>query len=311
MKRRTQHLAIGTCVLIIGLSHAAGATLSNGFTYQGRLEDGELLADGYYDFRFQLMTDATGGTALGNTITMTAVDVSDGLFTVLLNENNEYGSTAFDGSPRWLSIAVRPSGSALGFELLSPRQQITACPYAAAAGALALPSSSVGVSNVLIGFPTGLLTIQQNGTSAAILARAPAGGAGVHAIVDGPRAAVIAQNSGTGPAVSARNSGGGAALTIESGEIRVAGAGPNTNTCVFTHQVGADGAVSVIDNPMTNGASDAFLFVTPRKFTALGYTSDPKPAAVKYNNSTDRWELHTMTEPFRQSDSYNILVIKH
>lgn len=35
-----------------------------------------------------------------------AVPVSNGLFTVLLNGNGEFGANAFNGSARWLQIQV-------------------------------------------------------------------------------------------------------------------------------------------------------------------------------------------------------------
>jgi hypothetical protein len=54
------------------------------------------------------------------------VTITEGSFTVLL----DFGATAFNGDARWLQIAVRsPAGSGV-FTTLSPRQELTATPYA-------------------------------------------------------------------------------------------------------------------------------------------------------------------------------------
>jgi len=54
------------------------------------------------------------------------VGVTNGLFTVTL----DYGANVFDGSDRWMEIAVRPGASSGAFTNVVPRQKITATPYA-------------------------------------------------------------------------------------------------------------------------------------------------------------------------------------
>jgi formylglycine-generating enzyme required for sulfatase activity len=108
------------------------------FTYQGRLNDGGSPANGNYDLTFSLFGVSSGGTAVASPLTNAPVGVSNGLFTVAL----DFGSGVFTGAVRWLEIGVRTNGGG-GFSTLSPRQQITATPYAITAGtaaSLAIPS---------------------------------------------------------------------------------------------------------------------------------------------------------------------------
>jgi hypothetical protein len=101
------------------------APVGSGFTYQGRLVVSGSPASGNYDFTFTLFDAATGGNQVGSTITVLTQTLSVGTFTVVLN----FLSNSFQGDARWLQIGVRPSGDPT-FTVLSPRQAITAAPYA-------------------------------------------------------------------------------------------------------------------------------------------------------------------------------------
>jgi hypothetical protein len=103
------------------------------FTYQGRLTDNGLPASGVYDLQLTVFNAVSGGGSVGTTSTFDDLAVSNGLFTVTLNP----GTTVFDGSPRWLEIAVRPGASAGAYTNLAPRQEITSAPYAIRAGNVA------------------------------------------------------------------------------------------------------------------------------------------------------------------------------
>jgi hypothetical protein len=115
---------------------STAAPLGSGFTYQGDLELGGTPISVATDFEFSLWDDAgtgcppTGGTQLGATQTVGSVTVTDGRFTVILNAGAEFGSNPFDGSARWLQIAVRSPAGGGAFTTLCPRQPITATPYA-------------------------------------------------------------------------------------------------------------------------------------------------------------------------------------
>lgn len=69
---------------------------------------------------------ASGGAQVGATVTANVVPVSNGLFTVAL----DFGASAFAGDARWLEVRVRPGASSGNSTTLSPRQAVTATPYA-------------------------------------------------------------------------------------------------------------------------------------------------------------------------------------
>jgi len=108
-----------------GESAAVLANLGSTSTYQGRLADNGSPANGSYDFEFRLWDAATLGSQVGSTVTREDVVVSDGLFVVDLS----FGAS-FQGQALWLAISVRPGSSTGPYTALSPRQPITAAPYA-------------------------------------------------------------------------------------------------------------------------------------------------------------------------------------
>lgn len=134
MQRFMSSVRVMRAVVLIApllMVFAAGKTgaLSTGFTYQGQLLQTGLPTDGTCDFQFGLFAVDSGGTASG-TQTASPVNVTNGLFTVQLNNSGQLGANVFNGSDRWLQIAVRcPVGSG-SYVTLSPRQQLTATPYA-------------------------------------------------------------------------------------------------------------------------------------------------------------------------------------
>ncbi len=101
----------------------AARAQTTAFTYQGQLISSNGAATGSYDFRFRIF-DANSNVVAGP-LTNAPVGVTNGLFTVTLN----FGATIFDGSDRWLQIAVRAFGDTNAYTALSPLQQITSTPY--------------------------------------------------------------------------------------------------------------------------------------------------------------------------------------
>lgn len=111
--------------LAVGLAPAASAQTpqGTGFTYQGRLSDGALPANGAYDFKLTLYDAATGGAQVGPIVTRDDVAVANGLFTIVL----DFGPV-FDGRRRFLDVGVRPGASTGAFVPLTPRQELTPAP---------------------------------------------------------------------------------------------------------------------------------------------------------------------------------------
>jgi len=132
----------------------AAASFSTSFTYQGQLTDEGSPADGDYDFQFALYDALSGGAQVGSNVSADDMTVTDGLFTVLL----DFGAV-FDGTALWLEIGVREGSSTGAYTILSPRQALTAAPYAlgllpgavirgtvpSGSGILNLSSSDVGL----------------------------------------------------------------------------------------------------------------------------------------------------------------------
>jgi hypothetical protein len=113
--------------LMLTMVLSAGAVFgqTSGFTYQGRLTDGGIPANGNYDLQFALFDAADGNNQIGQTKIVSSVPVSGGVFTVTL----DFGASAFSGANRFLEISARPNGAG-AFALLTPRQPITSTPYA-------------------------------------------------------------------------------------------------------------------------------------------------------------------------------------
>ncbi len=103
------------------------ATLGTGFTYQGRLTDGNGPVNAACDFTFELYDEVSDGTRLGSPDSETGVPVSEGDFSVALNKGGEFGPNAFTGDARYLQITVNCGGDET---TLSPRQALKPTPYA-------------------------------------------------------------------------------------------------------------------------------------------------------------------------------------
>lgn len=164
---------------------ASATTSSHAFTYQGLLRNAGAPVNGTVDLQFSLWDAAAGGTQLGATQSMT-IAVANGLFTVTLNDANQFGTNPFDGRALWVSVDVRsPSGAGL-FTTLSPREALTAAPLAngLVPGAVISGTSTSLASPVLdVELPAPDLL----GTSAALVARVGGGSTqgssgGAHAI---------------------------------------------------------------------------------------------------------------------------------
>jgi hypothetical protein len=146
MKRITLTFALFAALA----SASCGAPMGPAFTYQGRLEDGGRPANNVYDLTFTLHDDPVNVPSIGTYIILTAVPVTNGLFTVQLNANGEFGTNAFNGQARWLQIGVRTNSVNVfnNFTFLAPRQLLTPAPMAffASSAAQAATASSANTA---------------------------------------------------------------------------------------------------------------------------------------------------------------------
>ena len=125
MKTKLFAKIIGWLSTVIILA-AAVAAQTNEFTYQGKISDAGMQAAAY-DFEFRLCDSEANScspplaTSVQNAVPVT----SGGVFTVKL----DFGAANFDGSDRFLEIAMRRANEG-SFVTLAPRQKLTSAPYA-------------------------------------------------------------------------------------------------------------------------------------------------------------------------------------
>lgn len=150
MRSLVSRLATATLCLFAALVLPARGQ-STAFTYQGKLAQSGVAANGPYDFRFAFYSVPEGGTATSPIACADDVAVSDGLFTVLI------ALTPPTGSNTYLEIQTRPGpdgtcASSEGFTTLSPRQLITPAPSAVVASVV--PTTSPTAPGALRFNPT-------------------------------------------------------------------------------------------------------------------------------------------------------------
>ncbi|HSM58430.1 MAG TPA: hypothetical protein VK879_19910 [Candidatus Sulfomarinibacteraceae bacterium] len=145
----------GGAILGVGLTQGqepdtpdqSAAALGSGFTYQGELTSEGAPINNTCDITARLYDAASGGNQVGSAQTVSNVTVSDGRFTVLLNDAGQFGRNAFNGDARWLDISVQCDGDASATHL--GRQALTATPYATFA-AYALHTEGSPYANVVV-----------------------------------------------------------------------------------------------------------------------------------------------------------------
>ncbi|MBK6728366.1 MAG: hypothetical protein IPG63_14140 [Xanthomonadales bacterium] len=127
MRLFTRSTFTALCLLLVAaLAAPTASALGTEFTYQGRLQDDIAPAQGLYDFEFRLHDNLIGGNQVGPLVTLADIPVEHGVFTVQL----DFGPGMFAGEARWLSIAVREGAGSGSYEALTPRQPLSATPYA-------------------------------------------------------------------------------------------------------------------------------------------------------------------------------------
>lgn len=142
-------------VLLLGLATfgpAAADLLGSAVSVQGVLSVNAEPADGVFDLRITPYPDRLVGTALAPPEELDNVLIVRGAFTTKV----DFGRTLFLGDAIFFEIAIRAGNSSGAYEVLNPRQELTAAPYAlkpAAASVtdLELATDAVGSTQIADG----------------------------------------------------------------------------------------------------------------------------------------------------------------
>ncbi len=127
--------------LVIGLS-AQAEPLGTAFTYQGELIQSGTAVTGMCDFNFGIWDAEAAGSEVANSVDKQNVAVNEGVFSVEL----DFGGGVFDDQARWLEIAVVCPAGGGGLTQLTPRQELTATPYALQAQSV--PDGSITATQI-------------------------------------------------------------------------------------------------------------------------------------------------------------------
>ena len=153
MKTSHSIASLTLCILLfataIGSANAQGLqpelAVGQAFTYQGQLSKNGAPLTGDCALTFGLWDAVSGGSPVGASYSLNPVHVAAGVFTVKLNDANQFGANPFDGSPRFLEIAVQCAGDSSPLTL--GRQELTAAPYASYALKAGNVSGVVAIAN--------------------------------------------------------------------------------------------------------------------------------------------------------------------
>lgn len=117
-------------LVLIFLSLCTGAAqadlLGSGVSVQGVLSVNGQPAGGVFDLRVTPYPDAVMGAPLAPPLEIDNVFFVEGAFTTKV----DFGLNLFLGDAIFFEIAVRPGNSSGAYEVLAPRQELTAAPYA-------------------------------------------------------------------------------------------------------------------------------------------------------------------------------------
>lgn len=138
--------------MVAAVTPASAEPMGTAFSYQGQLKQGGVPVNGPHIFLVTLWNDASStdsGAVVG--AVMVTASATNGLFTMEL----DFGPDAFNGEARWLEFELCDTGACNVITPLSPRQEVTATPYAQSAGtANAVPWN--GITGVPAGFADGV-----------------------------------------------------------------------------------------------------------------------------------------------------------
>ncbi|MCA9294332.1 MAG: tail fiber domain-containing protein [Phycisphaerales bacterium] len=248
--------------LVVGVAYVcapiAQAQTSTAFTYQGRLTNGGLPANGTFDVRFRLLTASSGGAQLGGTQCFDQVAVSKGIFTLTL----DFGAQ-FNGATRWLEVSVRQDAvtgncSTGAFTTLSPRQAVTGAPQSA----IAVQGSRADATPFDItvnGRRSGRYTYATTGGASGFLSSNYLGGASVNTMSAASVGSVIAGGGSVGiNNADLPNSIDGSFAAISGGEFNIVNAAHAAIGGGFNNTINASASEAFIGGGVSNTASGAY-----------------------------------------------------
>ena len=103
-----KQLLKGFIVLIFGIAFNLSIySQTTSISYQGSLEDEGSPANGNYNFAFRLYDSGTFGNQLGNELSRTNINVTNGIFTI---NNLDFGAP-FTGTTIWLERGGRETST--------------------------------------------------------------------------------------------------------------------------------------------------------------------------------------------------------
>lgn len=121
-----RHFVRSLCCVVLVATASTSTHAQQAISYQGRLKLSGTPVNGACDVRVSLWSAQTGGVNVHEAIEILNVPVNKGLFTIA----PDFGLDVWDGSARFLEIAVRSPAGSGSYTTLSPREQVAPVPYA-------------------------------------------------------------------------------------------------------------------------------------------------------------------------------------
>jgi len=264
-------------VVVCGLAQPSAlvaAPLGTGFTYQGQLQQNGSALNGNVDLSFTLWdaqgsgSPPAGGNQLGAAAIVLNTPVASGVFSVILNSSGQFGANPFNGDARWLQIAVRPAGGGT-YTTLSPRQAITATPYA-------LQTRGIVVTDA------GNVAIGGVGPNARLHVAAPGAGAGNNtaefdAFAIGPNASHIHYGTTGDWYIRSASASGKVVIQDSGGNLGVGTASPQGRIgVVASDQIGVHSFSSNIAIQGTSGSQRGVVGLSTNSVGVEGRSTESR-----------------------------------